>query len=358
MPQEPAAPDSTAKPPPDASCPGDECIEVAVAGDILLHPALWEQAKKDGKGQLDFEPLLGGIAPFLDEADLSLCNLETPLAPKGGPYRGYPMFAVPQEIVPALKAVGYDGCTTASNHSMDGGAEGVIRTLDALKDAGLVSTGSYRSPVDAGKPLLTQAGGAKVSVIAGTYSLNGVAEDAPWRVDDIDEASLVARARTARAAGADIVLAAIHDGAEYTDRPTAGQRELYRALADSGEFDFIYSHHTHSVLPIEKRGDTWIVYGLGNSVAKHATRTVLNREGITVNMQFVRTAAGWEPGRLRWAPHVMAEDPARWCALPAPAGSQCTDTQGDSASLKRTTATVNAFGADRDGAGPWVPAAR
>ncbi|MFJ6416102.1 CapA family protein [Paeniglutamicibacter sp. NPDC091659] len=346
-----------AKPSADAACPGDECIEVAVAGDILLHPALWEQATKDGQGKLDFEPLLGGIAPFLAETDLSLCNLETPLAPKGGPYQGYPMFTVPQEIVPALMAVGYDGCTTASNHTMDGGVPGVIRTLDALKDAGMVSTGSYRSATDAGKPLLTQAGGAKVGVIAGTYSLNGVAEDAPWRVDDIDEASLVARAKAARAAGADIVLAAIHDGDEYTDRPTAGQKALYRALADSGEFDFVYSHHTHSVLPIEKRGDTWIVYGLGNSVAKHATRTVLNREGITVNMQFVRTAAGWEPGRLRWAPHVMAEDPERWCALPAPAGSHCTDQAGDAASLKRTTSTVNAFGADTDGAGPWVPAA-
>ena len=199
--------------------------------------------------------MLGGIAPFLAEADLSLCNLETPLAPKGGPYRGYPMFTVPQEIVPALKAVGYDGCTTASNHSMDGGVEGVIRTLDALKDAGHGFHRLLPERGDARKPLLTQAGGAKVAVIAGTYSLNGVAEDAPWRVDDIDEASLVARARAARAAGADIVLAAIHDGAEYTDRPTAGQRSLYRALADSGEFDFIYSHHTHSVLPIEKRGE-------------------------------------------------------------------------------------------------------
>ncbi|MFF5790922.1 CapA family protein [Paeniglutamicibacter sp. NPDC012692] len=355
--QESDAPDPPAKTSADASCPGEECIEVAVAGDILLHPALWEQATRDGKGKLDFEPLLGGIAPFLAEADLSLCNLETPLAPKGGPYQGYPMFTVPQEIVPALKAVGYDGCTTASNHSMDGGVQGVIRTLDALKDAGMVSTGSYRSAGDAGKPLLTQVGGAKVAVIAGTYSLNGIAEDAPWRVDGIDKASLVARAKAARAAGADIVLAAIHDGTEYTDRPTAGQKELYRALADSGEFDFVYSHHTHSVLPIEKRGDTWIVYGLGNSVAKHATKTVLNREGITVNMQFVRTAAGWEPGKLRWAPHVMAEAPDRWCALPAPAGSQCTDKPGDAASLKRTTSTVHAFGADTDGAGPWEPAA-
>ena len=356
--QEPGATASRSASPGDPGCPGEQCLEVAVAGDILLHPALWEQAARDGGGKLDFGPLLAGIAPFLDEADLSLCNLETPLAPQGGPYQGYPMFTVPREIVPALKAVGYDGCTTASNHSMDGGVAGVVRTLDALDAAGMVSTGSYRSAADAGKPLVVRAGGAKVAVIAGTYSLNGVAEDHPWRVDGIEQASLVSRAKAARAAGAEIVLAAIHDGAEYTQRPTAAQKRLYRALADSGEFDFVYSHHTHSVLPIEKHGDTWIAYGLGNSVAQHATKTPLNREGITVNMQFVRTAGGWEPGQLRWAPHVMAQDPARWCALPAPAGKPCTDKAGDDASLARTTETVNAFGARDAGATRWVPGTR
>lgn len=347
------APETTSVPSPDASCPGVECINVAVAGDILLHPALWEQATKDGSGTFDFEPILGGIAPYLAQADLSLCNLETPLAPKGGPYQGYPMFTVPQEIVPALKAVGYDGCTTASNHSMDAGVKGVLRTLEALDAAGMVSTGSYRSAVEAKKPLITQVGSAKVAVIAGTYSLNGMSEDAPWRVDDIDKVSLVERAKATRAAGADIVMAALHAGAEYTDKPTVEQKKLYRALAESGAFDFVYSHHTHSVLPIEKHANTWIVYGLGNSVAKHATKTVLNREGITVNMQFVRTESGWAPGVLRWVPHIMAEAPLRWCALPASAGEYCTDKPGDAASLERTSTTVNSLGAGKDGATSW-----
>lgn len=350
-------PSTAASPAAGGSCPADECIDVAVAGDILLHPALWEQATKVGEGQLDFGPLLSGLAPFLAEADLSLCNLETPLAPQGGPYRGYPMFTVPQEIVPALKAVGFDGCTTASNHSMDGGVEGVIRTLDALDAGGMVSTGSYRSALEAKKPLITQVGSAKVAVIAGTFSLNGVPEDAPWRVDGIDQKTLVARAKAARAAGADIVMAALHDGVEYTNRPTAGQQTLNRALANSGAFDFIYSHHTHSVLPIEKHHGIWIAYGLGNSVAKHATKTVLNREGITVKMQFVRTASGWEPGGLSWAPHIMAEDPARWCALPTAGDRACTNAADDAASLKRTSRTVNAFGAKNDGAKIWSPGA-
>jgi poly-gamma-glutamate capsule biosynthesis protein CapA/YwtB (metallophosphatase superfamily) len=326
---------------------------VAVAGDILLHPALWDQAEKDGKGSMDFGPLLKGIAPYLADSDLALCNLETPVAAPSGPFKGYPMFSVPPEIIPALADVGYDGCTTASNHSMDAGVAGVKRTLDALETAGLVSTGSYRSAAEAAKPLVVEVGSARVAVIAGTFSLNGVAEDAPWRVDDIAGASLVSRAKAARAAGADIVLAAIHDGAEYSSAPTASQLQLNRSLADSGEFDFIYSHHTHSVLPIEKRKGTWIVYGLGNSVAKHATKTVLNQEGLTVKMQFVRTGDSWRPGELAWAPHIMKQDPLRWCALPAAEAKPCTTKRQDSASLKRTTDTVNSMNARAEGAEMW-----
>lgn len=342
----------------EPSCPGDECIEVAVAGDILLHPELWAQAKQDGKGKYDFDPLLAGIAPYLDQSDLALCNLETPVAAPNGPFGGYPMFNVPPQIIPALKNVGYDGCTTASNHSMDAGVAGVKRTVDALETAGMVSTGSYRSQAEAQRPLLVPVGSAKVAVIAGTYSLNGMKEDELWRVDDIDKASLVSRAKAARAAGADLVLAAIHDGAEYSSAPTASQLALYRALAASGEFDFIYSHHTHSVLPIEKHQGTWIVYGLGNSVAKHATTTALNKEGLTVKMQFVRTGNTWKPGKLVWAPHIMKPSPLRWCALPAAASAPCTTEARDAASLKRTTDTVNSMNAKANGAKMWTLGSR
>ncbi|ASN39241.1 metallophosphatase [Arthrobacter sp. 7749] len=338
--------------PKDRACDGDQCVEVAVTGDILLHPALWAQAESDGHGELNFSPLLAGITPYLAESDLALCNLETPVAAADGPFSGYPMFVVPPQIIPALKKVGYDGCTTASNHSMDAGAAGVRRTLDALDAQDMVYTGSYRSAADAKAPLLVDVDGARISVIAGTFSLNGVAEDAPWRVDDINEESLLERAKVARAAGADIVIAALHAGAEYSNTPTAEQLDLYRSLADSGAFDFIYSHHTHSVLPIEKRAGTWIVYGLGNSVAKHATATVLNKEGLSVKMQFVRTGDSWKAGNLVWAPHIMSANPIRWCALPAT--EPCTTKAGDAASLKRTTDTVNSMNARGSGAKMWL----
>ncbi|GAA4378442.1 CapA family protein [Paeniglutamicibacter cryotolerans] len=340
-------------------CGADDCLDLVVTGDVLLHPALWEQAIADGSTAApDYFPLVSGIKPLLDEAEVAICNLETPVAASPGPYSGYPGFNVPPQILPALKQVGYDGCTTASNHTIDAGTAGVVRTLDALDDAGLVHTGSYRTRAESLKPLLIESRGAEIALIAGAYGLNGQVADMPWRVDGIGKAGLIARAKAARAAGADLVVAGLHAGVEYTDRASADQIALNRALAESGAFDFIYSHHTHSVLPLEKHAGTWIVYGLGNSVAKHATNNPLNREGLSVKMRFERSGKSWKPAAPQWAGHIMAENPSRWCALPAPARKPCTNAAVDAASLKRTAGTVNAMGAAKDGATPWIPAGR
>ena len=62
-------------------------------------------------------------------------TVETPLAPDGGPFSGYPEFSVPPQVLPALVAAGYDACSTASNHTLDQGTAGVNRTLDDLDAA-------------------------------------------------------------------------------------------------------------------------------------------------------------------------------------------------------------------------------
>lgn len=330
-----------------------QSFSLALTGDVLLHPRLLREANTGGQ-KYDFSPLLAGLEPYIQDADAALCNLETPIG--APPYSGYPMFTVPAQIVTDLKQVGYDGCTTATNHTVDAGTAGVKRTIDTLEQAGMFSTGSYRTAAEAEAPPIMEVDGVKLGVIAGTYSLNGMSADTDWRVDtDISAASLIQRAKDAREAGAQVVVAAVHDGAEYTNRPTAEQRKLGRALAASGAFDFIYMHHTHSVLPIEKHKGTWIVYGLGNSVAKHATPTVLNREGISVKATFTRQQDDdWSVSELAWVPHFLTEDPVRWCQVAE--ASRCVEDGQAEASRERSTKTVDAYGAFKDGLVPWEPA--
>ncbi|MFC7478810.1 CapA family protein [Luedemannella flava] len=108
---------------------------VIAAGDILLHDGLWAQARRGDS--YDFGPLFAHLAPDVREADLAVCHLETPVGGPRGPFSGYPIFNVPPQVTTTLADIGYDTCSTASNHSLDKGEAGIDRTLKALDAAGI-----------------------------------------------------------------------------------------------------------------------------------------------------------------------------------------------------------------------------
>lgn len=323
---------------------------------MLIHDELWQQAEQDaaatGKPGLDFVPLLEGQRRYINNSDLAICHQETPVAGPEGPFSSYPSFNVPPQIITASREVGYAACTTASNHTIDRGTDGLLRTLDALDEAGLKHTGSYRTETESQGILILPTAAAKVAVIQATYGLNGLVAEYPWQVDMLDAATMIAKAEKARALGADIVLGGLHAGDEYSSEPNAQQRDVAHALADSGQFNMIYGHHTHSVLPIENYQGTWIVYGLGNGVSELSPRFVVNNEGLLVRAQFGQDDTGkWTATDLAWAPSVMVRDPYRWCSVAsdAPQGP-CAGPEADAATRQRTLAVVESMGAAAAGA--------
>jgi poly-gamma-glutamate synthesis protein (capsule biosynthesis protein) len=298
---------AAAAPPVTAAPAAPRSFTLVATGDVLLHPRLWEQAHADavaaGGDGFDFGPLLAGVAPVVRAADVAVCHLETPLAPAGGPYSGYPSFSVPPEIAPALAAAGYDACSTASNHTFDGGAAGIDRTLADLDAAGIRHAGSARTPDEAAAiTLVPVRPGADVALLSYTFGFNGV--PAPggdaWRANTIDQARILADAARARAAGAEVVVVALHWGEEYRSEPTAQQSALGPALVRSPDIDLVLGHHAHVVQPIEPVDGEWVVYGLGNMVAFHGTSLPANQEGLLVRFTFTEGPAGWSVSDARW----------------------------------------------------------
>ncbi|MFJ5696697.1 CapA family protein [Arthrobacter sp. NPDC093139] len=337
-------------------CPAVRCASVVVTGDMLVHTQLWEQARQDalaaGSKGLDFEPLLEGQRRYIEQSDLAICHQETPVAAPAGPFSAYPSFNVPPQIIAAAKAVGYQACTTASNHTIDQGTAGLVRTLDALDASGLQHTGSYRTEAESNGILIMPTAAADIAVIQGTYGLNGQIPEQDWQVDMLDAPTMIAKAKKARQLGADIVLGVMHAGDEYASVPNAQQQEVAHALVDSGQFTMIYGHHTHSVLPIEKYKGTWIVYGLGNGVTELSPVYAVNNEGLLVRAQFSQDAAGkWTAADLGWAPSVIVNAPYRWCSVAsdAPQGV-CASPAADAETRQRTKAVVESMGAAKAGA--------
>ncbi|HEX5995309.1 MAG TPA: CapA family protein [Jiangellales bacterium] len=292
-------------------------LTVVASGDVLLHEALHRQAARDaraaGRPGYLFDPIFSGVQPVVTEADVAICHLETPLGRPNGPFTGYPRFVVPPQVAATLARIGYDSCSTASNHTIDDGEAGVYRTLDALDAVGLRHAGSHRSAAEANTPTILNVRGVKVAHLSYTSSLNGLRRppDKPWLVNELRADAVLEEARQARATGAEIVIASLHWGTEYQHRPNPMQLHLARLLLGSPDIDLILGHHAHVVQPFERIGDKWVVYGMGNHVAwQHQSNDT--RDGVLARMTFREVS----PGRWRV---VRAEALPTWMHLANPA---------------------------------------
>ncbi|MGM7667353.1 CapA family protein [Microbacterium sp. A93] len=326
---------------PSAEPRGPREFTVNVSGDLLWHDDLWDSARMDaatagqtGADALDFDPQLASIREYVSSADLAICHAEVPYAEEGGPYGSYPLFAAPPQIAATLAQTGFDVCTTASNHTLDAGWDGLVRSLDVHESAGIKTVGSYRSQQDAEESFLqtveTEAGPVTVGIVSQTFSLNGVPvpADREWSVGMLDAGRAVEQARQAREAGADVVLVHLHAGDEYQTEPNAEQLAFVEEVTASGEADLVFGQHAHWVQPADRVNDTWVVYGAGNLMAHHELGRPGTYEGALFQFTFTEiggsaadTAGDFEVSDAEYAPTLITPhhggQPARLLLIPA-----------------------------------------
>ncbi|MFF3976206.1 CapA family protein [Streptomyces sp. NPDC001828] len=282
--------------------PGGRSFTVAAAGDVLIHPDLVDQAAKDakrtGKGTagLDFGPQLAGIRPVVSKADLAICHMETPVGGPNGPFEGSPKFLAPPQVLTSLKDVGYDTCSTASNHTFDHGLKAVGRTLDAMDRAGLGHAGSSRTPAESEKPDIRDVNGVKVAHLAysGESFRNPAPEKEKWAFNRLGIEEIKKAEARAREAGAEVVILSVHWGLEHYNEPSVPQLELAQRLTKETGVNLVIGHNAHVVQPIEKVNGTWVAYSLGNQLARHSSPSGLTEEGAIGWFEFRETKKGWD----------------------------------------------------------------
>ncbi|MFD3546448.1 CapA family protein [Streptomyces sp. NPDC058655] len=291
-----------------APAPAGKPFTLVATGDIIPYPSIIQRSADDAgrAGEYDFRKILAGVKPLVSAADLAICHHEIPYGRPGGPYTGYPTFKAPHQLADALRDTGYDSCSTASNHTLDDGYDGLARTLEHLDRAGIAHVGSARSAEEAKAPAVMSAGGAKVAQLSYTYGTNGIPlpQGKPWAVNLIDRDRIVADARAARAGGANVVVLSIHWGTEWQTAPDEQQRELARALTASRgadglpDIDLVLGTHNHVPQPYEKINGTWVVFGMGDQVASFVPADKLRGNQSSVPRFTFAPAAGrtgrWE----------------------------------------------------------------
>jgi len=274
----------------------DITVNISAIGDIMCHSTNFKAAYQNGA--YDFSNVFTDIAPYLQNADLAIGNLETTFAGSSRGYSGYPTFNTPEILVKNLVDIGIDVISTSNNHSLDKGYSGLVSTLEELDKVGLSHTGTARSLEEQNTVLIKDVNGIKFAFLAFTYGTNGipVPSGKEYCVNLIDKDFIKTQIDLAKAKNPDVICVNMHWGAEYKLKQNSEQETLADFLFKNG-VDIILGSHPHVLEPMEKRTitledgttkDGFVIYSLGNFMSGQVITNTKN--SVILDIQITKHA--------------------------------------------------------------------
>lgn len=281
-------------------------VTIAAVGDILMWKPQIDSAKIT-ETNYNFDTVFKEVAPYLKDADLTIGNLETTLSGKKSPYfqrnpkTKYPMFNCPDELAHTLKKVGFDVLTTANNHCMDCGIDGLKRTLNVLDKVGIQHTGTFRTFKEAKEDLIVRVKGINFGILAYTYGTNliPVPKDEMWAVNRIRISKMLKDLKRIKKKS-DITIVAVHFGREFHRYPSEKQKEVVKVLLANGA-DIILGCHPHVLQPIyfykKKRNgkgnpNQFVIYSMGNFISQKMWKNDHTLQSLILNLKVTKDEHG------------------------------------------------------------------
>ncbi len=120
--------------------PENTTINITAIGDIMCQNTQYKDAYDSSNDTYDFSYVFSEIKSRFEDSDLTIGNLETTLAGEERKYSGYPTFNTPEQLAKNLKDLGIDVLSTANNHSLDKGYDGLVSTLKFLDEQNISHT--------------------------------------------------------------------------------------------------------------------------------------------------------------------------------------------------------------------------
>lgn len=316
MPTETTVPPTTTEPPQPESVVATATI--SAQGDLLMHSPVFNSARQSN-GSYDFESIFRYSKDLVASYDYAVANLETTFGGSAHPHVPNQSFCCPDALADNAVEAGYDMFLTSNNHSGDSMGDGLIRTLEVSREAGLATLGS-QLPGEK-RYSIVEINGIKIGMVSYTwafsgdgskFSLNGLRA-----IKDEGQMNYFTKANPdklykevepliaeMKAEGAEATMFFIHWGEEYELKENAAQQKMAQKLCDMG-FDVIVGGHAHVVQPmallestVDPAHKTVCIYSLGNAVSNQRSGvspqfpTGYTEDGVLFTVSFEKYSDG------------------------------------------------------------------
>ena len=257
---------------------------IALLGDTSFGENYQAEYEAAGRGNIlidqGYAYSLERFRSLLSACDLVIANLETPLTSlRHSALQGSKQYVHWSDVEATPLALGdlhVHAVSLANNHTMDQGAAGLQETLQSLARHGIASFGAGMHEDDATRPFVHHAqlgGGTRRLAVFGAFEVRRrylleygfYAGPGLPGVASLRSAAVGERIRELKQQDPDTYVVVFpHWGQNYLWR-TPKQTRLARELVEAGA-DLIVGHGAHMLGEIERVGDAWTVYSLGNFV--------------------------------------------------------------------------------------------
>ncbi len=292
---------------------------IGTVGDLLMHQPVFASCQQSD-GSYNFESIFRYVKDTITSLDYAVANLETTFGGDNYKYQGNPAFNCPDALADDVAAAGFDMLLTANNHSGDTMGPGITRTVERVRQSGLVALGSQLNGEEP-KFQIVDVNGIKIGMVCYTwaysgdgtkFSLNGLSpvqdEGQMNYFVNSNPDKLYREAEQIMAQmkeqGAEATMMFIHWGVEYVTTENGLQDTIAQKLCNMG-FDVIVGGHPHVVQPIDLLTSTVdpdhktvVIYSLGNAVSNQRTGFSslfppgYTEDGVLFNVTFAKYSDG------------------------------------------------------------------
>lgn len=253
-------------------------VKILAMGDMIFHQPIVKNYRTGES--YDFTPIFANISEDINGADIAIANFEGSVN-SNRKLSGFPMFNFPKESIYSLKNAGFDILSTANNHSLDTGLDGVAETISHIKESGIESFGTLSEEGEKG--IIIEKNGIKIGLISFTDTLNGMdslmrnkeysvntfSQDVAGDIKNLKDKS-------------DIVIVYPHWGNEYQHHPSERQIYLKEKLHEYGA-DIILGSHPHVLQRYEveeiNNKKLFTIYSMGNALSNQRVEN-LKKSGV------------------------------------------------------------------------------
>ncbi len=238
-----------------------KAVSLLIAADLVPTKSNYDLFMS---GKID--ALIGpNLVKVLEDADLRIFNLETPLTDEVKPIiKCGPNLFAPTAAIHGIIALNPTVIGLANNHILDQDEQGLFSTIKVLKHANIAFVGAGANLNEASRPYVVERECGRIGIYAcAEHEFSIATEDTPGAnpFDSLESLDHIVSLK----AECDFVIVLYHGGKEHYRYPSPYLQKICRKMVRKGA-DLIICQHSHCIGCYEEYEGSTIIYGQGNFI--------------------------------------------------------------------------------------------